>query len=120
MPACTRSPADKRAFGKAVGDQLLKSHGKRRYYTTGQVRSAVKRLNYPADWDCWAYALFSSPADFTAHHTAVGEVCDYAAMKAEMFAAMTNGASSSWFSFDMSWLDWPDIDFLSIFDFFDL
>jgi hypothetical protein len=41
-------------------------------------------------------------------------------MRAEMVSAMTDGASSSWFDIDTSWLEWPDIDLSSIFDFFDV
>jgi hypothetical protein len=113
---CAQKPTDLRAFGKAVGDDLIKHHGKHPYYSVKQIRRSVKRLDFPLDWDCWAYALYSSPADFEAQHAATGEVCDYAAMKSEMFSAMTDGASSSWFDLDMSWLEWPDIDFSSIFD----
>jgi len=42
-------------------------------------------------------------------------------MKSEMAAAITDGASSSWFDFDfdLSWLEWPDFDVPSIFDIFD-
>jgi hypothetical protein len=64
-------------------------------------------------------ALYASPADFTAYHDEIGEQCDYASMKAEMTAALTDGASGSWFDVDLSWLDWPDIELPSIFDFFD-
>jgi hypothetical protein len=119
MPACATTPIEKRKFGKAVGDELLRRHGKKRFYSISEVKSAVKNLGFPLDWSCWAFSLYSSPADFNAHHSALGEVCNYAEMKAEMFDAMTEGASSSWFDLDMSWLEWPDIDFSLIFDFFD-
>ena len=61
-------------------------------------------------------SLYSSHKNFDAHHAATVEVCDYAAMKGEMTAAMTDDASKSWFDIDMSWLEWPDIDLSSIFD----
>jgi hypothetical protein len=40
-------------------------------------------------------------------------------MKAQMAHAITDGASDSWFDFDLSWLEWPDFDLPSIFDVFD-
>jgi hypothetical protein len=120
MTTCAISPVDKRAYGKAVGDELLRLHGKKRYYSVRQTRSASDGLGFPVDWSCWAMSLYTSPGEFARHHAALGETCDYAGMKAEMFSAMTDGASRSWFSFDMSWLEWPDIDFSSIFDFFDV
>jgi len=41
-------------------------------------------------------------------------------MKAEMVSAMTDGASTSWFDTDMSWLEWPDVDLSAIFESIDL
>jgi hypothetical protein len=119
MPACHISPTDKRAFGKAVGDELLKRHGKQRFYSVEQVNNAVRRLDYPIDWSCWAFSLYTSPLEFRTYHDYLGEACDYGEMKAQMFSAMTDGASSSWFDIDMSWLEWPDIDLSCIFEFFD-
>lgn len=116
---CAPAPPDKRAFGKAVGDELLQRHGKKRYYPLREIRAALRRRDLPLDLDCWAYAAYASPEDFRQHHLETGEVCDYATMKSEMFAAMTDGASTSWFDLDMSWLEWPDFDFSSLFDFFD-
>jgi hypothetical protein len=119
MPACNTSPENNRAFGQAVGNDLLKRHGKRRYYTSDEVHASVHRLGYSIDWSCWAMCLFISPEDFIAYHDSIGEVCDLAAMKSEMVAALTDGASSSWFNIDFSWFDWPGVDLSSIFDVFD-
>jgi len=118
MTTCLHCPPDKRAFGKSVGDRLLTRRGKRRSYSIPDITEAVIEVGFPPDYACWAYALYADRADFEAHHAATGEVCDYAAMKSEMFSAMTDGASSSWFDLDMSWLEWPDIDFSGIFDCF--
>jgi hypothetical protein len=119
MPTCLHSPPDKRAFGKVVGDRLLKRRGKRKSYSVMDITEAVLDAGFSVDHSCWAYALYTSREEFEAHHAATGEVCDYAVMKSEMFAAMTDGASSSWFDLDMSWLEWPDIDFSAIFNGFD-
>jgi hypothetical protein len=63
--------------------------------------------------------LFASAADFNKYHASIGETCDYSAMKSEMAIALTDGASESWFDFDLSWLEWPELDLSSIFSFFD-
>jgi hypothetical protein len=76
-------------------------------------------LNFPIDIYCWAYYIFSTPEDFKAIHDTAGEVCDYAAMKAEVLADLVTGGFSSLFDIDLSWLEWPDIDPSSIFDWFD-
>lgn len=114
------SVEEKSAFGKDVGEDLIRHHGKKRYYTVKEVKDSVQRRDYPMDWSCWAFCLFTSPEEFTAYHDRMGESCDYGGMKAEMVSAMTDGASTSWFDANMSWLEWPDIDLTSIFDCLDL
>ncbi len=115
MPACTLKPEDKKVFIGSVGDELVSRHGKRRYYKTDDIGRAATARGYPIDWACWAYCIFSSPEDFKALHDAAGEVCDYAAMKAEVLADLAGG-SFQWPDIDLSWLEWPDIDLSSLFD----
>lgn len=113
---CHIPPPDKKRLGQQVGHALLEKHGKRRFYSPAQVRDTLLDLGMSIDWHCWAYALFLSPGDFRVLHDAAGEACDQAAMKAEMADALTDGASASWFDVDLSWIDWPDIDFTALFD----
>lgn len=40
-------------------------------------------------------------------------------MKSEMLSSVSTASDTSWFDIDLSWLEFPDIDF-SLFDFFDL
>ena len=116
MPACHLEPSDKKAFIGAVGDDLVRAHGIRKYYKPSQIRRSVESLGYPADIACWAYCVFSTPEDFKSIHEAAGEICDYSAMKAEVLADLTAGGSLSSSDIDLSWLEWPDIDVSSIFD----
>ena len=119
MPACHLKPSDKKAFIGAVGEELVRVHGKQKYYAPAQVRRAAECRGYPIDIYCWAYCIFSTPGDFKAIHDAAGEVCDYAAMKAEVLTDLASGGTFAWFDVDLSWLDWPDIDLSSLFDWFD-
>jgi hypothetical protein len=75
---------------------------------------------YPIDVVCWAYCMFSSPADFTSIHEALGETCDYVDMKTELLADLASGGSFLGMDIDLSWLEWPDIDLSDLFDWFDL
>ncbi len=120
MGLCAIETADKRALGKAVGEDLLQQHGKKRFYSVKEVQESVNRNNFPMDWSCWAYCVFTSPEDFSTYHASIGESCEYGVMKAEMVSAMTDGASTSWFDTDMSWLEWPDVDLSAIFESIDL
>lgn len=119
MTACALKPEDKKAFIGAVGQELVKRHGKRKYYKTSEVKSAADYLGYIVDWHCWAYCIFSSPEDFAALHSAMGEACDYVAMKAEVLRDLAGGHDFSWLDINLSWLEWPDIDLSQIFDWFD-
>lgn len=116
---CVISPRDKRAQAQRVGDDLLRHHGKKRYYSVDEVKAANRRNDVPLDVECWSHALFNTHEDFDAMHAALGEVCDYVGMKAQMLQAVSVG-EGGWFDFDfdLSWLEFPDIDW-SVFDFFD-
>ena len=109
--SCMIEPKDKKALGKRVGADLCKRYGQQRYYTVRQVQSSLQRTDSRLDWDCWAFALYTSPSDFDSYHASTGEICDYAALKAEMVAALTDGAAASRFNDDLSWLELRDFDF---------
>jgi len=117
VPHCELAPQDKAQLGRQLGSRLAKTYGKKRFYTTSQVGESLRSIGSKIDVHCWGYALFCSPGDFLDYHASLSESCDYAAMKSEMVSAVTDGASDSWFAFDLSWLEWPDIDLGSIFDF---
>lgn len=111
---------EKRRLAQRVGKDLTARHGKKKFYSTREIGRSLRRLDERVDLHCWAYCFYSAPADFDAYHQTTGEACDYAVMKADMLEAVTGGASESWFDVDLSWLDWPDFDLSSIFDFLDL
>lgn len=124
MPACAIKPADRKQQIRVVGNDLVKHHGKKKFYTVQEVKDANRRQGIDVDVACWSHAFFNSHVDFDTYHTEIGETCDYAAMKREMLDSVTSPADSSTlldlnFDFDLSWLELPDIDW-SIFDFFDL
>ncbi len=119
MSACHIKPEDKKAFISAVGEELVKRHGKQKYYKPSEIRSAADKLGYAVDIHCWAYCIYSTPIDFATIHDAAGEVCDYGAMRAEVLTDLATDGIFAWPDIDLSWLDWPDIDLSSIFDWFD-
>lgn len=115
---CAIAPEEKRRQAQLVGDDLLRHYGKRNFYSVQQVRDANRRSKIDLNLACWSHALFNTHSDFDQLHAASGEACDYAAMKAEMLRSMATDSSASWFDFDLSWLEFPDLD-ISLFDFFD-
>lgn len=119
MPACEMKPADKKAYVGAVGEELVRRHGKRKYYEPRQVVEASSARGYGVDYVCWAHCIYISPGDFKALHEAAGEACDHVAMKAEVLGDLAGG-SFQWLDVDLSWLEWPDIDLSGVFDWFDL
>jgi hypothetical protein len=119
MPACASAPADRRKQARLVGNDLVKNYGRKRYYTPLEIRNANRRQQIQVDVGCWSYAMFASREDFDAYHLARGETCDYVAMKSEMVSSVSSSGDGSWFDIDVSWLEFPQIDW-SVFDFFDL
>lgn len=118
MPVCHVDPGDKKKLVDDVGRELVRAHGKQKYYKPAEVKAAATRAGYPIDWHCWAMCVFSDLPDFTAFHQAAGEVCDYAAMRSQVLADLSPAGSFLPFDLDVSWLEWPDIDLSSLFDWF--
>lgn len=119
MPACAISPTDRRKQVRRVGNDLLKTCGKKPYYTVQEVKNANRRQGIDYDFACWSHAAFNSHADFDTYHKSIGETCDYVSMKGEMLSSVSHATDTSWFDIDLSWLEFPDLDF-SLFDFLDL
>jgi hypothetical protein len=121
MRACAISPDDRRDQVKRVGDDLVKQYGKKSFYTVEEVKQSNRRCNISLDFGCWSHATFNTHKDFDAFHHSIGEQCDYVSMKSEMLSSVSSPGDTSilGFDFDLSWLDFPNID-LSIFDFFDV
>jgi hypothetical protein len=120
MPACTIKPEDRRNQVRLVGNDLIKSYGKKNFYTVQEVKNANRRQGIKYDYACWSHAFFNSHGDFDDYHQRIGESCDYISMKRDMADAVVSSDASFWnFDFDLSWLELPDIDF-SVFNFFDL
>ena len=122
MPACAIEPADRKKQIRAVGNDLVKNHGKKHFYTVQEVKNANRRQQINYDVACWSHAFFNSHDDFDEYHARIGESCDYVGMKREMLESVVvadDGSSLLNFDFNLSWLELPDLDW-SIFDFFDV
>ena len=63
MAACHLEPNDKKAFVGAGGEELVRQHGKQKYYKPSEIRRAAESRGYPVDIHCWAYCIFSTPED---------------------------------------------------------
>lgn len=115
------SATDKKLLGTTIGNDLAKTYGKKKYYSQEEIKKSLKKYDYKIDIHCWAYCLFMEHDGFDDYHRTIGESCNYIDMKSSMITSITDNASDSWldFDFDLSWLDWPDIEISSIFDFID-
>lgn len=110
MPAKKIQPAERRDQVRRVGNDLVRSHGQKLFYSVDEVKAANRRQNVSAAFDCWSLAAFTSHRDFDAYHLSAGENCDYLSMKSDMLSTVSTAADTSWFDFDLSWLELPDID----------
>ncbi len=120
MTACNKKPIDMKSQIIAVGRDLVNHYGKKKFYSTIEVKEANKRQGINVDFACWSHSVFNSHLDFDQHHSAMGETCDYIAMKTEAVESIsTSMPGATLFDFDLSWLEFPDIDWPS-FDFLDI
>ena len=116
---CAMKPEDRKNMVGQTGQRLIQEYGRHPYYTPYQIRTVADALGFAVDVHCWLYCVFCSAEVFAALHQAAGEACDYATMRAEVLLELTSGNGFDWADVNLSWLDWPDIDFASIFDWFD-
>ncbi len=119
MRACAIAPQDRRDQVRRVGEDLVRHHGKKDFYSVQEVKDANHRCKISPDFGCWSHATFNTHSDFDAYHQSIGEQCDYGAMKLEMLSSVSNDPDTSLFDIDLSWLEFPNVDW-SIFDFFDI
>ena len=102
MATQTIALKDRRTLARNVGKHLAARYGKRPNYSPTIVKATMRRLEYPDAWDCWALSLFTSQDDFASYHAALGEVCNYAAMHADMLNAVDSGSLLDFISGDWS------------------
>ena len=86
-----RKRAAIRGYLRVLPRLLAKEYGASRYYAPAQVRSTIERAGLDTTYSCYAITLFSSETDFQAYHQAIGEDCDFAAMRAEIGHAHFHG-----------------------------
>ncbi len=126
MGICALPITDKKLLANKVGQDLVRTHGKRKHYSVEQVKAACRRQNTPGDWDCWALTLYVQHNDFVDHHVSIGESCDYVSMNGKMVNALStpdtesstghyaaSAADSSVLSERLDWVsnsDLPDFD----------
>lgn len=92
-----------KAYRTKLFKHLRRTHGRKLYYTPDEVRSGVRDIRASDEFVCFALGMFTERALFDAHHAATGEICDYDAMRAEIFAhdggsqpAADSGAGHWW------------------------
>lgn len=73
-----------RAQRRKLPRALVGRHGRRDSYEPEQVRGMLRDLELSSRYDCYAIAVFCAQSAFDAHHAALGESCDWGAMRAEL------------------------------------
>jgi hypothetical protein len=73
-----------RAYRRRLGPALVGRYGKQETYSVDQVRETAAAEQLNLDYVCYGYAAFCHRDDFSAHHTAIGQVCDWQAMREEI------------------------------------
>ena len=96
-----------------MGKDLIRKYGKKRAYSTSEIKTAWRERGYTPDYMCYAMAAYTSATDFQDYHDRTAEDCNYFLMREEISEACLNGqrdftildiadgGSSGWLS-DMS------------------
>ena len=82
-----------KSYIRKLGPLLVKRYGKQHTYTAAQVKRTVDENGFNADYVCYAYSTYLSPADFEAVHREMGQTCDYEAMRSEVAESHFHGHS---------------------------
>jgi hypothetical protein len=63
----------KREIEKQVGKDLVKRLGKKKFYSTKEVKKSCRNSKIYDTLDCWALSFFCDAESFNAYHKAIGE-----------------------------------------------
>lgn len=73
-----------RTYAKRLGRLLRTRYGLQENYTSAQVKGLLKEWDYSTRYDSYGLAMYCSFADFVDYHRAMGENCNYEAMRSEI------------------------------------
>jgi hypothetical protein len=71
------------AYARRLPHLLRRDYGACGSYTARQIRQTIRRDGLSLDYSCYALSMFADRGDFNDFHAALGETCDYDAMRAE-------------------------------------
>lgn len=93
--SCNIELKNKKEFGINVYKELNSSYGQKNHYELLEIRSVLKKLEYPSTWECWAFVAFMMPANVGEYLRSQGTPMDIVEMKKEFIKEMTNGKRDS-------------------------
>jgi hypothetical protein len=72
-----------RAYAQRLPLLLRREYGASGTYTPKQICQSIRRDGLSLDYSCYALSMFVDRETFNDFHAAIGETCDYDAMRAE-------------------------------------
>lgn len=112
------TPEAKKAYLNKVGKKLVERHGKKKYYSRKEVEGVIKLTPDAVNLAFLAYGVFTNQETFQHIHQETEKGYSYEEMRRDALSALTDSGSYLDIDLDLSWLDWPDIDLGSVFDWF--
>jgi hypothetical protein len=73
-----------RSYRRKLAPELIARYGHQPQYSIKQVQLTAHELKLDPDYLCYAFADFCSLPDFDAYHAAMGQACDWEAMRHEL------------------------------------
>jgi hypothetical protein len=93
--SCNKNLNNKKEFAINIYKELNSSYGQKNHYELLEIRSALKQLEYPSYWECWAFVAFMMPANVGEYLHSQGTPMDVVEMKKEFIKEMTDGKRDS-------------------------
>ena len=81
------------SYRRRLGRALVERYGKERTYSVNQVRVTAEKVGLDVEYIDYAYAAYCGRKLYEEHHTSLGEVCNWAAVRAEV--GRVHGVSGS-------------------------
>jgi hypothetical protein len=91
MSHCSIEPTNKREFGISVYAYLREQYGEKDHYSVPEIEKAVRSLDYPEAWECWALVAFMLPANAGEYFRSREIPMDVLSMKRAFIREMTEG-----------------------------
>jgi hypothetical protein len=102
-----------RLYARQLGGLLQSKYGKQQTYSPTQVKATMTEWGYNNGDDCYGLAMYCDRDSFMEYHRAIGESCNYDAMRGEISLCLFNNVDTSFSTDSLANTDFGSNSFVS-------